>query len=97
LPAKYARNIDLPQLQLLSCVKVDRRRVLRNTGPRNKPSNIGVTIVEPGAHKTEFGGGMVTAPVMEAYDQTPAGYVRHLVDSGTFPLTGDPEKTVYYV
>ncbi|MBG6234024.1 NAD(P)-dependent dehydrogenase (short-subunit alcohol dehydrogenase family) [Pedobacter sp. CAN_A7] len=56
--------------------------------------NIRVTIVEPGAHKTDFGGGMVTAPVLEAYDQTPAGYVRRLVDSGTFPLTGDPDKTV---
>jgi NAD(P)-dependent dehydrogenase (short-subunit alcohol dehydrogenase family) len=56
--------------------------------------NIGITIVEPGAHRTEFGGGMVTAPALEAYDQTPAGYVRRLVDSGTFPLTGDPEKTV---
>jgi NADP-dependent 3-hydroxy acid dehydrogenase YdfG len=58
------------------------------------PFNISVTIVEPGAHKTDFGGGMVTAPVLEAYDQTPAGYVRRLVDSGTFPLTGDPDKTV---
>ncbi|MFC4209774.1 SDR family oxidoreductase [Pedobacter lithocola] len=58
------------------------------------PFNIGITIVEPGAHKTDFGGSMVTAPVLDAYDKTPAGYVRRLVDSGTFPLTGDPDKTV---
>lgn len=58
------------------------------------PLNIGVTIVEPGAHKTEFGTGMVMAPVMEAYDQTPAGYVRRLVAGGGFPLTGDINKTV---
>lgn len=56
--------------------------------------NIGITIVEPGAHKTDFGGGMVTAPILEAYDQTPAGYVRRLVESGTFPLKGNPDKTV---
>jgi NAD(P)-dependent dehydrogenase (short-subunit alcohol dehydrogenase family) len=58
------------------------------------PFNIGVTIVEPGAHNTDFGKGLVTAPVHEAYDQTAAGNVRRLVDSGTFPLTGDPDKTV---
>ncbi|MEO3407195.1 SDR family oxidoreductase [Mucilaginibacter sp. CAU 1740] len=58
------------------------------------PLNIGVTIVEPGAHKTSFASGMVTAPVMEAYDKTPAGDVRRAIAAGSFPIKGDVNKTV---
>lgn len=58
------------------------------------PLNIGVTIVEPGAHKTSFGSGMTTAPVMEAYEETPAGEVRRAVAAGTFPIKGDVDKSV---
>ncbi len=58
------------------------------------PLNIGVTIVEPGAHKTSFAASMVTAPVMPAYEQTPAGDVRRAVAAGTFPIKGDVNKTV---
>jgi len=56
--------------------------------------NIGVTIIEPGAHKTSFGTGMETAPVIPAYDNTPAGDVRRAVEAGNFPLKGDVNKTV---
>jgi len=58
------------------------------------PLNIGVTIVEPGAHQTSFGTGMVTAPIMEVYDQTPAGDVRRAFAEGTFPINNDVNKTI---
>lgn len=58
------------------------------------PLNIGVTIVEPGAHKTSFASAMVTAPIMEAYDKTPAGDVRRAIAAGSFPIKGDVNKTV---
>jgi NADP-dependent 3-hydroxy acid dehydrogenase YdfG len=58
------------------------------------PFNIGVTIVEPGAHKTNFAAGMVTAPIMDEYDNTPAGDVRRAVFDGGFPIKGDVNKTV---
>jgi NADP-dependent 3-hydroxy acid dehydrogenase YdfG len=58
------------------------------------PLNIGVTIVEPGAHQTSFGLGMTTAPVMEAYENTPAGDVRRAIAAGTFPIKGDVNKSV---
>lgn len=58
------------------------------------PLNIGVTIVEPGAHHTSFGSAMVTAPVMAAYDQTPAGEVRRAIAAGTFPIKNDVDTTV---
>ena len=58
------------------------------------PFHIGVTIVEPGAHKTSFGAAMATAPIMDVYDQTPAGDVRRAVFNGAFPINGDVNKTV---
>lgn len=58
------------------------------------PFNIGVTIVEPGAHHTSFGTGLITAPPMEAYEKTPAGEVRRAIAAGTFPIKGDVNKTV---
>jgi NAD(P)-dependent dehydrogenase (short-subunit alcohol dehydrogenase family) len=56
------------------------------------PLGIGVTIVEPGATPTGFGGALDTAPVMAAYDATPAGDVRRAVAGGTLPLDNDAEK-----
>jgi NAD(P)-dependent dehydrogenase (short-subunit alcohol dehydrogenase family) len=56
------------------------------------PLGIGVTIVEPGATPTGFGGALDTAPVMAAYDATPAGDVRRAVANGTLPLDNDAEK-----
>lgn len=58
------------------------------------PFNIGVTIVEPGAHPTSFGNAMATAPLMEAYDNTPAGEVRRAIASGSFPIKNDVDITV---
>lgn len=59
-----------------------------------EPFGIGVTIVEPGATGTSFAAGLVTAPVMDAYDSTPAGDTRRALAEGTFSVTGDPEKMV---
>jgi NAD(P)-dependent dehydrogenase (short-subunit alcohol dehydrogenase family) len=56
------------------------------------PFNIDVTIVEPGATHTNFGGGLVHAPAMAAYDHTPAGDVRRGLFNGDFPIPGDADK-----
>ncbi|TGE03751.1 Rossmann-fold NAD(P)-binding domain-containing protein [Hymenobacter fodinae] len=56
------------------------------------PCNIGVTIVEPGATHTNFGAALVHAPVLAAYDQTPAGEVRRGLFNGSFPIPGDSDK-----
>ncbi|HWV71244.1 MAG TPA: SDR family oxidoreductase [Pseudosphingobacterium sp.] len=56
--------------------------------------NIGVTLVEPGAHGTSFAAGMVTAPIMDVYEATPAGEVRRAIAEGTFPITGDVDRSV---
>lgn len=56
------------------------------------PFGIQFTLVEPGPTRTHFGAALVSPPVMEVYDQTPAGDVRRAVTSGAFALKGDPEK-----
>jgi NAD(P)-dependent dehydrogenase (short-subunit alcohol dehydrogenase family) len=56
------------------------------------PFNIGITIVEPGATPTNFGGGLVSAPAMAVYDQTPAGDVRRGLFNGDFPIPNDADK-----
>ena len=58
------------------------------------PLGITVTIVEPGATPTGFNDGLDRAPVMAAYDATPAGDVRRAVANGDFPLPNDSEKLV---
>jgi len=58
------------------------------------PFGIQVTIVEPGATGTGFGAALVTAPVMAAYEETPAGHARRLMGGGGFPVPGDAEKVV---
>lgn len=58
------------------------------------PFNIGVTIVEPGATPTNFGSGLVSGPLLAAYEHTPAGDVRRAVATGSFPIFGDADKMV---
>ncbi|WNV89119.1 SDR family oxidoreductase [Umezawaea sp. Da 62-37] len=56
------------------------------------PFGIGLTIVEPGATPTGFGGSLATAPIMPEYENTPAGDVRRALADGGFPLPNDPGK-----
>ena len=56
--------------------------------------NIRFTIAEPGPAKTSFAGGIISAPAMDAYRDTPAGQVRRLLETGTFKAKGDPLKMV---
>lgn len=58
------------------------------------PHGIRLTIVEPGATPTGFGGAMQTAPIMPEYDATPAGDVRRAITSGEFVLPNDAGKIV---
>jgi NAD(P)-dependent dehydrogenase (short-subunit alcohol dehydrogenase family) len=56
------------------------------------PLGIGLTIVEPGATPTGFGTSLDTAPAMPEYADTPAGEVRRMRDTSTFPRPSDPAK-----
>ncbi|MEU4107405.1 SDR family oxidoreductase [Streptomyces sp. NPDC027717] len=56
------------------------------------PFGITLTIVEPGATPTGFGGSLDTAPPMPEYADTPAGEIRRALSDGAFVLPNDPER-----
>jgi NAD(P)-dependent dehydrogenase (short-subunit alcohol dehydrogenase family) len=56
------------------------------------PFNIAITLVEPGAARTNFREGRITAPATPAYDKTPAGDIRRALAGGGFPSPGDAGK-----
>ncbi len=59
------------------------------------PFNIGITIVEPGGTRTDFGGRSISLPpAIEAYRDTPAGELRRRLEAGNISDTrpGDPDK-----
>jgi NAD(P)-dependent dehydrogenase (short-subunit alcohol dehydrogenase family) len=58
------------------------------------PFGIEFTLVEPGPARTNFGGGLVHATPLPAYEATPAGDVRRGIGDGSFAVTGDPVKMV---
>lgn len=61
------------------------------------PLGIDVTILEPGPTATGFGAGVVTAPELAAYADTPAGATRRGIQDGGFRLTGDVDKMVEHI
>ncbi|MBR8744293.1 SDR family oxidoreductase [Nocardiopsis sp. MG754419] len=56
------------------------------------PFGIDLTIVQPGATPTGFGGALVSGPVMAEYDAGPAGDVRRSLADGSFTLANDPVR-----
>jgi NAD(P)-dependent dehydrogenase (short-subunit alcohol dehydrogenase family) len=53
------------------------------------PFGIGVTIVEPGIVRTDFGSALSIADPLDAYAETPVGQVRRFIDASGGNLTGD--------
>jgi NAD(P)-dependent dehydrogenase (short-subunit alcohol dehydrogenase family) len=58
------------------------------------PFGIDFMIAEPGPTATNFGAGIVLAPSIAAYDDTPAGAVRRAVRERTFEIKGDAGRSV---
>lgn len=58
------------------------------------PFNIDFLIAEPGPTATNFGAGIVMAPPIAAYEDTPAGAVRRAVSERTFEIKGDAGRSV---
>lgn len=61
--------------------------------PEVAPFGIGVTLVEPGGARTDFGtSGLRFAEPLDAYDGTPAAAVRAFRDGGPPGVIGDPAR-----
>jgi len=59
------------------------------------PFNISLTLVEPGGARTNFSkGGLKLPSKIDAYDISPASYVRRAIENKTIAPLGDPNKMV---
>ncbi|WP_030563666.1 SDR family oxidoreductase [Streptomyces aureocirculatus] len=58
-----------------------------------EPFGVQVTLVEPGAVRTDFAGRSgELAPALAEYADTPAGQLRQAFEHGVIPVPGDPRK-----
>lgn len=69
---------------------------MESVAPEVAPFGIGITLIEPGAVRTDFGSVLSIAPAIDAYAATPVGRVRQYIEATggnlTAHATGDPEK-----
>lgn len=85
-------QIAYPNFSLYHATKWGIEGFVESVAQEVAPFGIGITLVEPGPTKTDFGRGLVTAEPMAVYEDTPAGAVRRGIADGSFAVTGDPVK-----
>lgn len=83
-----------PTLGIYSATKWGIEGFFEGTIPEIAPFGIEVTLVEPGASRTNFASSSADAgKILDVYDQTPAGDFRRMVASaGLAMFPGDPRK-----
>jgi NAD(P)-dependent dehydrogenase (short-subunit alcohol dehydrogenase family) len=69
---------------------------LESVMPEVAPFGVGITLIEPGNIRTDFGAALSIASAIDAYADTPVGQVRQYIDASGGNLTGnapgDPAK-----
>lgn len=85
-------QIAYPSFSLYHASKWGIEGYIESVAQEVAPFGIEFTIAEPGPAKTGFRAGLVRAPAMAAYTDTPAHDVRCAVESGRFVLRGDAIK-----
>jgi len=58
------------------------------------PFGIGLTLVEPGPTRTNFGASLISSRSADTYTNTPVGDLRRAFAEGSFDIKGDPGKMV---
>ena len=87
-------QIAYPNISLYHTTKWGIEGFVEAVAQEVAPFNVEFTIAEPGPAKTSFGGGLVSPPAMDVYENTPAGEMRRALAAGTFIVKGDPIKMV---
>lgn len=85
-------QIAYPNFSLYHATKWGIEGFVESVSQEVAPFGITFMLAEPGPSATDFGKGIVSAPVSETYENTPAGDVRRTIASGDFKITGDPVK-----
>ena len=87
-------QVAYPSFSLYHATKWGIEGFVESVAQEVAPFGIDFMIAEPGPTATNFGSGIVMAPSMVAYEDTPAGAVRRAVKERTFGIKGDAGRTV---
>ena len=92
--ASIGGQIAFPAMSLYHATKWGIEGFWESSAPELAPFGIGVTIVEPGVSRTNFGGGGVLGMPMPEYADGPSGQLRRMLSGELPPLPapGDPVK-----
>lgn len=93
--ASIGGQIAFPAMSLYHATKWGIEGFWESAAPELAPFGIGVTIVEPGTARTNFGtGGSVLGPPLPEYADGPSGQLRRVLSGELPPLPtpGDPAK-----
>jgi len=87
-------QVAYPSFSLYHATKWGIEGFIESVAQEVKSFGIDFLIAEPGPTATKFGAGIVMAPAIDAYAETPAGAVRRAVRERTFEIKGDADRTV---
>jgi NAD(P)-dependent dehydrogenase (short-subunit alcohol dehydrogenase family) len=87
-------QIAYPGFSLYHATKWGIEGFVESVAQEVAPFGIDFIIAEPGPTGTNSGVNLVRADRMDAYDETPAGAVRHAIDDGSFEIKGNAARTV---
>jgi NAD(P)-dependent dehydrogenase (short-subunit alcohol dehydrogenase family) len=87
-----AGQIAYPSFSTYHATKWGIEGYIESVAQEVAPFGIEFTIAEPGPARTGFRAGLVRAPAMPEYADTPAHDFRRAVESGAFVLRGDAAK-----
>ncbi len=87
-------QIAYPGFSLYHATKWGIEGFIESVAQEVAPFGIDFLIAEPGPTATQFSAGIVMAPPISAYVETPAGAVRRAIGERTFVVKGDAERTV---
>jgi NAD(P)-dependent dehydrogenase (short-subunit alcohol dehydrogenase family) len=92
--ASVGGQIAFPAMSLYHATKWGIEGFWESSAPELAPFGIGVTIVEPGVSRTNFGGGAELGAPLPEYADGPSGQLRRMLSGELPPLPapGDPAK-----
>lgn len=87
-------QIAYPGFSLYHATKWGIEGFVESVAQEVAPFGIDFIIAEPGPTGTNFGTNLDRAESLTAYEETPAGAVRHAIRDGSFEIKGDAARTV---
>lgn len=91
---KSPRRAGSPGFSLYHATKWGIEGFVESVRQEVAPFGIGLTLVEPGPTRTNFGASLVTSGSTDACANTPVGDLHRAFSEGSFDTKGDPGKMI---